>query len=1112
MVLSVCRRPSLSPPVSSLLLLRGPPQMPRHNSPTRYFRSDGGGPPTPKHPASAEGAPSEPRYRRMQHGASSSSFYDRHLAQGPPVRSPPGGPPDAWCPGGGPPWSEPGPPPYPLRGRGADTPWALMPSSPPPSAWMWGPPPPYLDGSSMLAAAPPDYMYPQGPPMWGAPSRGPSWSWNTHRPRWSHHHKGSGSGGSRSGLQRQAYSGIEQQNAATATETSAAAAAAENDALGTAGDEEATAAAAHDTAAAAAAAAASIGEGAVSFQQKHLQQQQQLDREQQEYLLQQESDLSMEQQVQQQHTLMQLQQLHFQQQQLEMYWQQQQHMQWYWQQQQQQQPPQPQLQQQQQQQKVMQVIPEAAGRRWMPVMGRASTEVPLAHPGPPPPAGYQTPGGPPAGAPVEEGHWRIMTFNILADSLIDDKYSKQDPQLLAWPRRQQAILDEILLHCPSVICLQELEQNHLQAFAKLKEKGYTYRYKQLTSNVRVDGCAIFWKSDLFRLVDCVCCEYNFKDNSIMDKDQVALLLLLEELPRQPQVQQQEKQEEQQQQEKQQEQKQEEQQQQQEERHVPRLLVAATTHLLFSPARGDVKLAQLLCLFSALHALRLRALLVAYEHLTNSRGSLLMLKTNDNDENCPSNNPQTSASSSVPSEAAPSPSLSKETPAAAAAAAEGGDKEEQAAAGAGEGAEGEGKEDECIVGGKRLHKTLTCPGAGEETLKETVIAWAASHSEAWRKEAEGLDEEILNQAEALVHLVVCGDFNFTPQSPLYHLVVRGTMNFAALSRAKLSGQFLMASKIYPVRSPGHCFAGSAAMNTPETSRLLTQMPPGSNCGWERGVISLTRKPQLLIDETLAAAAVAAALPDAARQQQQQQGKSKSSQLSQSQEPQQQQQQQKQNQQQKQQHQHQQHLLLQDPSLVRLPFPLKSAYAIPPTDPHWVWRVQKRMADEPRFACGKEGPSSAVKGLWGLASSPPPPSSNSSSSSGNSNKITVGEYLEEPAYTAFHGWQKGCIDYIFFAPKNLKRLPKSDSGCRVQGQELRVIQVYQLPPLLKQGRVGSCPNELWPASDHLSLVADLLPTGAPTGGSSGASQPSSKKPAGAAAAAAAAAAPQAEKQER
>lgn len=70
-------------------------------------------------------------------------------------------------------------------------------------------------------------------------------------------------------------------------------------------------------------------------------------------------------------------------------------------------------------------VPEAAGRRWMPVGGGPLCEVPLVYPGPPPPTNFQTAGGPPPGTPPAKGHWRLMSFNILAESLVDEKYSKQ---------------------------------------------------------------------------------------------------------------------------------------------------------------------------------------------------------------------------------------------------------------------------------------------------------------------------------------------------------------------------------------------------------------------------------------------------------------------------------------------------------------------------------------------------------------------------------------------------------------------------------------------------------------------------------------------------------------
>lgn len=40
--------------------------------------------------------------------------------------------------------------------------------------------------------------------------------------------------------------------------------------------------------------------------------------------------------------------------------------------------------------------------------------------------------------------------------------------------------------------------------------------------------------------------------------------------------------------------------------------------------------------------------------------------------------------------------------------------------------------------------------------------------------------------------------------------------------------------------------------------------------------------------------------------------------------------------------------------------------------------------------------------------------------------VKKIVEEPAFTAYHGWQKGCIDYIFYHSKGLKVRVVSDSG--------------------------------------------------------------------------------------
>lgn len=69
--------------------------------------------------------------------------------------------------------------------------------------------------------------------------------------------------------------------------------------------------------------------------------------------------------------------------------------------------------------------PQAAGRRWIPVARGPPCGVLEECPEPPPRTNYQIARGPPPGAPPAKGHWRVMSFNILAESLVDEKYSKQ---------------------------------------------------------------------------------------------------------------------------------------------------------------------------------------------------------------------------------------------------------------------------------------------------------------------------------------------------------------------------------------------------------------------------------------------------------------------------------------------------------------------------------------------------------------------------------------------------------------------------------------------------------------------------------------------------------------
>ncbi|ORM41100.1 Protein angel -like protein 2 [Babesia sp. Xinjiang] len=62
--------------------------------------------------------------------------------------------------------------------------------------------------------------------------------------------------------------------------------------------------------------------------------------------------------------------------------------------------------------------------------------------------------------------------------------------------------------------------------------------------------------------------------------------------------------------------------------------------------------------------------------------------------------------------------------------------------------------------------------------------------------------------------------------------------------------------------------------------------------------------------------------------------------------------------------------------------------------------------------------------------------------------------EPAFTAFHGWQRGCVDYIWYTR-----------------EELDVESIYELPAYRDVTENGNLPNKGWPSSDHFSLVSQF-----------------------------------------
>jgi len=156
--------------------------------------------------------------------------------------------------------------------------------------------------------------------------------------------------------------------------------------------------------------------------------------------------------------------------------------------------------------------------------------------------------------------FKVMSYNILAPIYVEQQkhlYADVDESILAWENRWNGIKAEVLLHSPDIVTLQEV-QFFRDVFIKdirpwFEQLGYDHVSKQRT-NDRDDGCAIFVNSEKFLITFSESVEYN-KNAPNLDKDNVGLILGLQTVKGGKQ------------------------------------LLVATTHLLFSPRRKEVRLAQ-----------------------------------------------------------------------------------------------------------------------------------------------------------------------------------------------------------------------------------------------------------------------------------------------------------------------------------------------------------------------------------------------------------------------------------------------------------------------------------------------------------------------------------------
>lgn len=164
----------------------------------------------------------------------------------------------------------------------------------------------------------------------------------------------------------------------------------------------------------------------------------------------------------------------------------------------------------------------------------------------------------------EDNSFTVMSYNVLAQDLLLEHrslYQWHDARALKWDYRSRILLQEIKEANADILCFQEVQASHLDSFySKLKNLGYKGIFKR-RSEKNVDGCAVYYKSDKFHLIESTTVEYfqDYQDKfCVLDRHNVAIIVKLA-LKKYTGT----------------------------ENHV----VVATTHLLYNPRRHDVKLAQ-----------------------------------------------------------------------------------------------------------------------------------------------------------------------------------------------------------------------------------------------------------------------------------------------------------------------------------------------------------------------------------------------------------------------------------------------------------------------------------------------------------------------------------------
>ncbi|SNX85106.1 related to CCR4 - transcriptional regulator involved in carbon catabolite repression [Melanopsichium pennsylvanicum] len=152
-------------------------------------------------------------------------------------------------------------------------------------------------------------------------------------------------------------------------------------------------------------------------------------------------------------------------------------------------------------------------------------------------------------APQES--FNVLSYNILCDRYATAQMYGYTPSwALAWDYRKEFILQELMSYSADICCLQEVDMEQYEDYflhhlSQQDYEGVFYpksraRTMRDEEKRRVDGCAIFYKSNKYQLIEKQLVEFNqialqrpdFKKsedmyNRVMTKDNIAVIALLE---------------------------------------------------------------------------------------------------------------------------------------------------------------------------------------------------------------------------------------------------------------------------------------------------------------------------------------------------------------------------------------------------------------------------------------------------------------------------------------------------------------------------------------------------------------------------------------------------------